>query len=180
MKKIVILLAMCLTFQMNAFAQTSGARSGQVEVGFSPEGSAEALVLKVIDSAKSNLQVIAYSFTSATVTRALLNASKRGVSVQVVADASNLKSRYSQSALSALSSAGIKVRTLDRYKITHDKYILVDGRHIETGSFNFSKAAAESNSENVIVLWDRPDIVSTYARHWKSRWDQATAFSPSY
>ncbi|MFX4396927.1 hypothetical protein ABTA35_20190, partial [Acinetobacter baumannii] len=35
-----------------------------VEVGFSPEGSAEALVLKTIDSARKQIRMMAYAFTS--------------------------------------------------------------------------------------------------------------------
>ncbi len=58
----------------------------RIETGFSPNGQALPLVLKTINSAQSTLDVMAYSFTSAEVTRALLNASKRGVKVRIVVD----------------------------------------------------------------------------------------------
>jgi len=60
--------------------------AGTLEVAFSPNEGSEALVAKVIDSAKSELRVLAYSFTSAPVTAALLRAKKRGVDVRAVVD----------------------------------------------------------------------------------------------
>lgn len=48
-------------------APVSVPASGSIEVGFSPKGGAEALVLRVIDSAKSEVKVLAYSFTSSPV-----------------------------------------------------------------------------------------------------------------
>ena len=48
------------------------------EVAFSPDEGGEALVVKVIDSAKSELRVLSYSFTSAPVTAALLRAKSCG------------------------------------------------------------------------------------------------------
>lgn len=52
--------------------------------------------------------------------------------------------------MNLLTSAGIPVRTVSVYKILHDKVIVSDGRHTEVGSFNFSRAADRSNTENVL------------------------------
>ena len=60
-------------------------------------------------------------------------------------------------------------RTSAPYPIHHAKYIVVDRTTIETGSFNYSKAAAQSNSENVLVAWNNPVLASQYTRHWQSR-----------
>ena len=38
----------------------------------------------------------------------------------------------------------------------HNKIMLIDGDTIITGSFNFTKAAEESNAENLLVLRDKP------------------------
>ena len=45
---------------------------GEIEVVFSPDEGAEGLVVKVIDSAKSEIRMLAYSFTSAPVVSALV------------------------------------------------------------------------------------------------------------
>ena len=154
--------------------------SQAVEVGFSPEAGAEALVVKVIASARSSIRLAAYSFTSPSVVRALLEAKRRGVDVQIVVDDKGNRSKASQAALNLVVNAGIPTRTISTYAIHHDKYIVVDGTTVETGSFNFSKAAAQSNSENVLVVWNNPALASQYTNHWQSRWKQAQPYASSY
>ena len=164
-------------------ANTDGDGSRRIEVGFSPEGSAQKLVLSTIDAATSSIRVAAYVFTSPDVTRALIAAKQRGVDVAVIADyRSNLEDQRSgagRHALTLLAKAGIPTRTIKVYPIHHDKFMVVDGMAVETGSFNFT-AAAKSNSENALVVWNDPTLAETYLNHWQSRWDQGQAFKAKY
>lgn len=152
----------------------------QIETGFSPDGDAERLILKVINSAKHDLRLAAYSFTSPKIVQALINAKKRGVDVRVVVDDSGPKSKSGIAALNLLAGANIPARTNGEYAIHHDKYIIVDGQHVQTGSFNYSQAAANANSENVIVIWHNPALAASYARHWQSRFAEGVDFKPTY
>lgn len=147
--------------------------AGRIEVGFSPGGSAQALILKTIGSARSSIDVLAYAFTSPEITRALVQASKNGVRVRVVADHNhNMRSgegagtSRGRAALNTLVNAGAEVFTTDSYAIHHDKVLIVDARHVQTGSFNYSSSAASRNSENVLVVWDNPELAGAYARHF--------------
>jgi len=174
---IAVAMAGCM---MSAHAATSVQSCNQFEVGFSPEGGAEEIVLKTIDSAKTDIKVLAYSFTSKIVVQALTQARKRGVAVSILADASNLSSRAGTSALSALVNAGAAVRTISVFKIHHSKNLIVDSKSVEFGSFNFSKAAAQDNSENAQVCWNSPGVASVYLAHWQSRWAQGIDFRQAY
>ncbi|WP_252493850.1 phospholipase D-like domain-containing protein, partial [Escherichia coli] len=60
----------------------------------------------------------------------------------------------------------------------HDKVIIVDGNTVETGSYNFSRAAARKNSENVVVLKNMPDVAAQYLEHWQDRWNKGTDWRP--
>lgn len=144
----------------------------QIEVAFSPDAGAEALVVKVIGTAGQSVRLAGYSFTSPAVVRALIDDRKRGVDVQVLVDDRGNRSRPSLIAMKLIADAGIPIRTISAYAIHHDKYIVVDGRTTETGSFNYSQAAARANSENVIVVWNNPQVAATYLAHWESRWAQ--------
>ncbi len=157
------------------------APAGQViEAAFSPDGGAEALVLKVIGAARTSLRLAGYSFTSPKVVRALLDARQRGVDIAVVVDNDGNRSKASKQALNLLVNAKVPTRTIDRYAIHHDKYIVVDGRHVETGSFNYSASAASRNSENVLVVWNNPTLAAQYLQHWQNRYDQGTNYRSSY
>jgi phosphatidylserine/phosphatidylglycerophosphate/cardiolipin synthase-like enzyme len=154
--------------------------SQAIEVAFSPNEGSEELVVKVIQSARSSIGLAAYSFTSPVIAKALLNAKKRGVDVRVVVDENGNKSKASLAALNLLVGAGIPTRTLSRYAIHHDKYMVVDKSTVQTGSFNYSKAAAKSNSENVVVIWNNPDLALSYLKHWQDRFDQGKAYRSTY
>lgn len=158
--------------------------AGEVEVSFSPDEGGEALVLKVIGSAKHSLRLMAYSFTSKPVVKALVEAKRRGVDVRVVVDhKSNVtedRSGKAKAALNLLVNAGIPTRTISAYPIFHDKAIIVDGRTVETGSFNYSYSAAHRNSENVLVLWNNPKIATAYQEHWQSRFKRGVDYRSTY
>lgn len=156
------------------------ADNASAQVGFSPEGSAQELVLNVIGSAKSTIRMIGYNFTARDIAQALVSAQKRGVDVKVVLDYKENQNRYSQAAMNILVNAHIDVRTSSYYKIQHDKTIIVDGRHVETGSFNYTSSAEKYNSENAIVMWNAPTLAKEYLQHWQSRWDKGTPYRSSY
>lgn len=194
--RFTVLLPLFLSFASPAFADSStlldfvlqefqaridkAPAEGQIETGFSPDGDAERLVLKVINASTRSVRLAAYSFTSPKVVSALVHAHRRGVDVRVVVDDSALKSKASTAALNLLAGAGIPTRTNREYAIHHDKYIIADARHVQTGSFNYSRAAARSNSENVIVVWHNPDLAASYLKHWDSRYRQGRDFKKTY
>ncbi len=148
------------------------AATGSLEIAFSPNEGAEELVVKLIDSAKYEIRVMAYSFTSAPVVRALLAAKKRGVAISIVADEkSNLSDggggQKARAAFGAMSVAGIDVRTTNAFAIAHDKVMIADQRHTLTGSFNFSASAESRNSENVLVNWNNTGLAGIYLKHFQ-------------
>ena len=149
--------------------------AASAQVGFSPEGTAQQLVINVIGSAKDNIRMMAYSFM-----KALIAAKRRGVDVKIVVDENGNTGRASRAAMNLVTNAGIPLRVNSNYKIQHDKVIIVDGRHVETGSFNYTASAEKYNSENAIVMWDAPELAGQYLKHWQSRWNQGRDFTPSY
>lgn len=149
------------------------AREATVSSAFSPSGGALQLVLQAIGQARSSIRVAAYSFTSSDVARALVQAKKRGVDVAVLLDwKSNFDedARYARHAIGVLRNAGIAVRSIDAYPIFHDKYMVIDRRTVQTGSFNYTYSAAHRNAENALVVWNTPDLAARYLADWQRNW----------
>ncbi len=149
-------------------------------VGFSPEGSAQEVVLDTIERARQEICVMSYSFTSPQVVQALISASKRKVTVKIVVDKNGNTGRASIAALNALKNAGIAVRVNDSYRIQHDKIIISDQRHVQTGSFNYTSSADKFNSENVIEFINNPRLAEVYLEHFNSRWNEGENYQPAY
>lgn len=143
-----------------------------IVIGFSPEGSAQTAILDFINSAKSQIRLSAYSFTSPAIVHALINAKRRGVDIKLVIDYKANTNKTSQYAIRMLKAEDIQVRTNDHYAIHHDKFIIVDNESVETGSFNYSNSANTRNSENAIVLYHMPQVAAPYLEHWESRWKE--------
>ncbi|WP_293812892.1 phospholipase D family protein [uncultured Bosea sp.] len=142
-----------------------------VQVGFSPEGSARQLVLKVIGEATRSIQILAYAFQAQDIMDALVAAKRRGVEIRVVVDKDRNTGKASRTAMDLVVRNGVELRTNDRFHLHHDKTIIVDGDTVQTGSFNFALSAETKNSENVVVIRGMPEIAAQYRSHWQSRWD---------
>lgn len=149
-----------------------------IQVGFSPEGSAQQLVLETIAGAKHDIQILAYAFQAPDIMQALVAAKNRGVKVRVVVDKKRNKGKTSKTAMDFVTSNGVELRTNDHFHIHHDKVIIVDGTTVETGSFNFAPSAETANSENVVVIRDMPEVAKQYVAHWQSRWDLGKPYPP--
>src|SRR5713101_6095766 len=67
----------------------------KIEVYFSPKGGCTEAVVDALSKAKTNVLVQAYSFTSPAIAKALTEAHRRGVKVEVILDKSNRTDRYS-------------------------------------------------------------------------------------
>lgn len=150
---------------------------GTVEVAYSPTDDAEALVLRVIDAARRSLHVQAYVFTSRPVASALVAAHRRGVRVEVLADA-EMNSRAKGNAIPQLLAAGVPVAFETRYAAAHNKVLIADadgpGCAVMTGSYNFTWSAKNRNAENVLVLRDNCALAQSYLENWHRHRADAT------
>lgn len=171
----IVATALWLTFSIGA-----AVAAPSIDVGFSPEGSAQKLVLRTLDDARVSIRLMGYSFTSPEVVKALVAAKRRGVDVKVVVDDKGNLSKASQAAMSVVVNAGIPLRTNGQFKIMHDKIIITDEQNVELGSYNYTRSAAASNSENALVVRDVPALAQTYQAHWQSRWDGGKDWQSPY
>jgi len=141
----------------------SGCRE-RPRVCFSPEEDCTGWITQEIDKAQKSVQVQAFSFTSLPIAQALAAAEKRGVSVEVILDRKNFLEEFTQK--SVLSKADIPVDLDGSHSTAHNKVILIDGKTVITGSFNFTKAAQEKNAENLIIVHD-PELAQAYSKNWQ-------------
>jgi phosphatidylserine/phosphatidylglycerophosphate/cardiolipin synthase-like enzyme len=133
------------------------------KVCFSPRGGCTENIVDQITNAKSEILVQAHSFTSAPIAKALLNAFKRGVRVEVILDKRQRTERYSSAAF--MHNAGIYTYIDTAHAIAHNKIMIIDKETVITGSFNFTKAAEEKNAENVLVIKSK-ELAKVYTDNW--------------
>jgi phosphatidylserine/phosphatidylglycerophosphate/cardiolipin synthase-like enzyme len=164
--------------QGQATPDTNGANSllsffpsgAAYKVAFSPFGNALSLVLHVIASATSTINVAAYELTSRPIADALIVSQSHGVKVLIVADYRCSREPYSR--VNYLRARGIPVRLDSQYLIEHNKFAVIDGVGVLTGSFNWT-AQAPRNAENSIFITRVPDLAQAYLTEWQRLWNES-------
>ena len=95
-----------------------------IQVYFSPRGGATEAVVNALDQATNSVLVQAYSFTSAPIAKALVEAHRRGVKVQVILDDSQRTEKYSEADF--LKNNGIPTLIDAQHAIAHNKIMIID------------------------------------------------------
>lgn len=135
----------------------------EIKAGFSKgEPTAQAVVLESIGDATSSIRLAAYQFTSKEIIQALTAAKQRGVDVAVVLD----RTQQNGDSQAVMVAAGMGCRIDKSFRIMHHKFIVVDGRHVQTGSFNYSGNAHKVNAENALYLKHVPALAKAYTAEW--------------
>jgi phosphatidylserine/phosphatidylglycerophosphate/cardiolipin synthase-like enzyme len=170
MKKISIITIffILLLIPINQLSQAANLtlpKDTPVEVCFSPKGGCADLITQSIEQAKTEILVQAYSFTSAPIAKALVNAYKRGIKVQAILDRSQRSEKYTSATF--LTNAGVPTFIDSKHAIAHNKIMIIDRVKVITGSFNFTKAAEEKNAENLLIISSK-ELAKLYLDNWQN------------
>ena len=173
MKKITIICLAVALWVVPAFAYDLTLQNTPVQVFFSPRGGAQDALVATIGQAKDSIFVQAYSFTSAPIAKALVDAAKRGVKIEAILDKSQRSERYTGATF--LRNEGIPVYIDDKHAIAHNKVMIIDGSIVVTGSFNFTKAAEEKNAENLLIIQNK-DLAKIYMNNLEKHKEHSEAY----
>ena len=179
MKSFCIRLLLAWAIPVVGIAQTAVAPvdvpTARIRAYFTPGHLVETAITEEIGSAKSEIRVQAYSFTNPVIVQALAEAQRRGVDVILVLDKSNRTQKYS--AADYATHAGIPTLIDDRHAIAHNKIMIIDGRVVITGSYNFTRAAEKSNAENIVIIESAP-IAQKYLQNWQKHRSHSDLYRP--
>jgi phosphatidylserine/phosphatidylglycerophosphate/cardiolipin synthase-like enzyme len=146
----------------------------QVQRRSDRQGGCTEAVVENLDRATNSALVQAYSFTSSPIAKALVDAKKRGVKVQVILDKSQRTEKYSGADF--IQRAGIPTFIDGQHAIAHNKIMIIDGQIILTGSFNFTNAAEQNNAENLLVIQDAA-LAKKYTVNWLAHLQHFEAYA---
>ena len=124
-----------------------------VECYFAPEDEVMTHVVAAVSQARSSVRFLAFSFTSDSLAKAMIERAKAGVAVSGVMERRGSDTEFAEFA--PLRQAGIDVLLDGNPYIMHHKVIVIDDEIVITGSFNFSAGADQDNDENLLIIHDR-------------------------
>lgn len=134
---------------------------------------AEGLI-EVINSAQRSLDIAIYELNLEEVGQAILVARDRGVNVRLVTDTDELEELET---LIRLQEAGIPIVPDDRSSLMHNKFVVVDGQAVWTGSWNFTPNDTFRNNNHAIYI-QSPELAQNFATEFDEMFSQH-AFGPT-
>ncbi len=137
------------------------------EACFSPDENCDEKLRKFILSAKSSLDVAIFDINRKAIVDAIVEMHDK-VKVRLVVNRKLAKD--SAPAIARFKENKMFVRVGKQKGIMHNKFVIVDGKRLETGSFNFTNGAADKNQENQVYL-STPSIVERYQQRFQKMWD---------
>lgn len=137
----------------------------RIECYFAPEDHVRRAIVRTIKTAQTEIDFMAFSFTSDEIGKAMAERMDGGVRVRGIFDARLAKTAHSEHDFLAKHGADVH---LDRNQYAmHHKAIVIDSQTVITGSYNFTEAAETKNDENVLIIHS-PAVADLYHREFES------------
>ena len=137
----------------------------QVRALHSPHGGSASALVRLLGRAKKTVHVAIYGLTHPALVTALIDAQKRGALVIVKADKVQSAGKAQKAMIAKLRDAGVTVEVSEQSRLLHHKFVVVDGRWVATGSFNWTVSAENRNREHLVVL-DCPEVARQFIEEW--------------
>lgn len=138
-------------------------------VYFPPYEDSHKPIIQLYDGAERYIHLAIYSLTNDEFAEALIRAHKRGVEVKVLIDRIQAAGRYADD--EKLEKAGVELRRSKGSGLMHNKFAVIDGIIIYTGSYNHTSNATTRNDENYIIIKDQ-EIAETYEKQFQKIWEK--------
>ena len=142
----------------------------------SQRGGPDAALAQAIDQAQCCIDAALYDLNLWSIRDALLGAYQRGIDVRIVAESDNLDRPEFQ----ALIAAGISILGDRQQALMHDKFVVIDGYQVWTGSMNMTLNGAYHNDNNLIRI-DSTRLAENYTAEFEEMFvnDLFGSFSPA-
>ncbi|HPX15672.1 MAG TPA: phospholipase D-like domain-containing protein [Petrotogaceae bacterium] len=121
----------------------------------------------LIDDAKRYIYISIYDINHSTIADALKRAAQKGIEVKMVTETQNQNTFTSLS----LPRNNVKVLFDTNSALMHDKFIVIDGYCLVTGSTNLTNNCLEYNSNNMIFIFNN-EIAENYVQEFKEQFEQ--------
>jgi phosphatidylserine/phosphatidylglycerophosphate/cardiolipin synthase-like enzyme len=118
-------------------------------------------LIRLIDGSRASICAAFYDISSPGVAAAFLRAKQRGVEIRIVTE----RGCFVRTAINDLIRAGIPV-VIDRGRgLMHNKFAVIDGAIVWTGSYNCTENDARSNNNNAMELHSE-ELAGLYLREF--------------
>jgi Phosphatidylserine/phosphatidylglycerophosphate/cardiolipin synthases and related enzymes len=172
-KKIGLCIVLSAGVLNSSFAATNFSKDASYEKCFVPDGaSCEKLLLNTINTTHESLLVQADQFSNNSIAKALVMAKNRHVDVRIIIDKHELDEPTSS--IDLFRKANIPLVVDAKPETAHNNIMIFDQKSVFTGSFNFTRKAEDTNTENGLLIEGDKNIIKSYTDNWLTRYNQSS------
>lgn len=142
---------------------------------FSPGNDCKDAIIQQIENASESLYICVFTISDNDIASAILNAHKRKIDVRVISDDEKMHDVGSD--IMWMTEKGIPTKIDNERGHMHHKFCIVDHTTIISGSYNWTKSAADRNYEN-IVIGANPKITKMYLTKFQQMWREFESLKP--
>lgn len=139
------------------------------EALFFPSDKSHRRLLELLADARESIDVCVFTITDDRVVSKLESAVGRGCRVRVISDDDKSEDRGSD--VNRLHRFGALVKVDHDPEHMHHKFALIDGETLLTGSYNWTRSAANRNRENILIT-DDPHAFSSFQQEFDRLWER--------
>ncbi len=136
---------------------------------FSPGEQCTQQILGLLNRTLKCADLCVFTITDDRICEAIRAAHRRGVALRIISD--NDKALDLGSDIAQLRALGVPLRLDQTPDHMHHKFAVFDRALILTGSFNWTRSAADNNQENLVVSNDRR-LVQAFLREFERLWER--------
>ncbi len=145
------------------------------QVYFSPGEDCLNAILSNIRKCKHSLDICVFTISDDRISREVENSFRRKVQVRILTDIPKLHDKGSD--IYRLAGMGIPTKIDDFDTHMHHKFALFDRKAVLTGSYNWTRSAAQANEENLLITND-PQTIKPFQKEFDRLWEMMKAFHP--
>jgi phosphatidylserine/phosphatidylglycerophosphate/cardiolipin synthase-like enzyme len=137
-------------------------------VYFSPGDECRDLIIEHLKCATQSVDICVYTISDDEISNTITACHRRKIKVRIITDDEKVNDRGSD--IWEMAVRGIETKIDNSPHYMHHKFAVFDNQMVLTGSYNWTRGAAEFNQENLLFTDDQR-AVAAYRQEFQRLWE---------
>lgn len=166
------LLLLFLIILLSSCEQFNNSKNIKIASYFSP--NIKDVLIGEIRKAKSTIDIAIYVFTDKDIVDVLNKKADEGIKIRILfgKTADNFSSSVDESINAKIEKRRDGIHKFEFDGIMHNKFMIVDGKVLVTGSYNWTYSANRKNNENIMIINNAQGTVNNFQNEFKRIWEK--------
>ncbi|PIE85909.1 MAG: nuclease [Bacteroidia bacterium] len=139
------------------------------KVYFSPGTECRNAIIDALESAKQSIYICVFTISDNQISEKIAACHERKINIKLLTDDDKTFDRGSD--IAKLANKGINVKVDRTNKHMHHKFAIIDDALLLTGSYNWTRSAAEYNEENILTSTNK-QLINAYRQEFDKLWSK--------